>query len=166
MLRMRDCFQRLHRIHIPGFWKVAQVLPGMRAKVQGGGGVKIVDLDTFLRMPAGTVFAPYEPCVFRGRFRIKTDTGSMVENTLFGEPFWGFLGVMSLEPDFVMQDECGHGPFECGQYKTEWCISDDSTAEFMDEEMFAVFEPDEVLKLIKILKWALRGCEGEVETDG
>ncbi len=124
--------------------------------------MKIVDLESFLRMPAGTVFAPYKPCVFTDRFKIKTDTGSMVD-PLFGEPFWGFLGAMSLEPDFKMSEECGHGPFECGKYKTEWCISDDSTADYLEEEMFAVFEPDEIVQLIEVLRWALRGCEGEIK---
>ena len=32
--------------------------------------------------------------------------------------------------------------------------------------MIAIFEPHEVLQLIEVLKWALNGCEGDLNTEG
>ena len=123
--------------------------------------MNIVDREKFLRMPAGTIFAEYKPCVFIGGFQIKTDTGHMVENPMFGEPFWSFLGSMPLEPYFKDFDG-GEGPFECGNYPVEWCVYDDSSADYFETDMIAIFEPHEVLHLIEVLKWALNGCTGEV----
>ena len=37
--------------------------------------MKLVDFKTFNRMPAGTIFAPYTPCVLEDRLAIKTDHG-------------------------------------------------------------------------------------------
>ena len=124
--------------------------------------MKIVDSETFLRMPAGTIYAEYTPCTLIGGFSIKTDTGEMVENPLFGGPFWSFIGGMPLEPTFTDFDG-GMGPMECGDYKVEWCVYDDSYADYTDGDMIAIFEPKEVLQLIEVLKWALNGCEGKIK---
>lgn len=125
--------------------------------------MNIVDRETFLRMPAGTIFAEYKPCVFIGGFQIKTDTGHMVENPMFGKPFWSFLGSMPLEPYFKGFDG-GGGPFTFGSYPVEWCVYDDSSADYFETDMIAIFEPHEVTQLIEVLKWALNGCAGEVKT--
>ena len=58
--------------------------------------MKIVDFKTFNYMPAGTIFAPYEPCVLKDRLAIKVDHGREDDYKPYGN--WMFNGVMPLEP--------------------------------------------------------------------
>lgn len=37
--------------------------------------MKLVNFETFNRMPTGTIFAPYNPCVMEDRMSIKVDEG-------------------------------------------------------------------------------------------
>ena len=37
--------------------------------------MRLVTYDEFVRMPAGTIFAPYEPCVLKEELAIKVDPG-------------------------------------------------------------------------------------------
>ena len=118
----------------------------------------IVDFHDFIRMPAGTVYAPYEPCVF-GDFAIKTDTGYEVIG-YDGKRYWDFLGSMPLHPNFADDD---HVAFDKGVYETEMSVYDTAACDFDEEELFAVLEPHEVKRLINSLYWALEGCPGELE---
>lgn len=115
----------------------------------------IVNFHDFIRMPAGTVYAPYEPCVF-GDFAIKTDTGYEVIGC-DGKRYWDFLGSMPLYPSFTDDDLA----FDKGTYETDMCVYDTTGCDFEEEELFAVLEPHEVKRLINALHWALKGCPGD-----
>ena len=51
--------------------------------------MKIVDFKTFNRMPAGTIFAPYTPCVLEERLAIKVDHGGEFDSEKYFHD-WGF----------------------------------------------------------------------------
>lgn len=112
----------------------------------------IVDYDTFIRMPAGTIFAPYEPCAFMDRFEIKVDHGEEWNGK------WGFIGTMPLEPCLGV-----NGPFDFGQWDTELAIYDGDSNDASEYKMFAVLEKHEVERLIGALWWALKGCAGDLD---
>ena len=83
--------------------------------------MKIVDYKTFVRMPAGTIFASYKPCAF-GDFEIKTDTGHFRTKDK-----WGFLGTMPLDPYFIDEDHLAFGP---GTFETELAVYDNADYDY------------------------------------
>lgn len=111
--------------------------------------MKIVDFKTFNRMPAGTIFAPYTPCVLEDRFAIKVDHGRELK---FG---WAFNGVMPLEPwniNSFFGDESVRATFE---------IYDGDSNDYRDYEQFLIFEECDIDRLIQVLLWAKGGCKDE-----
>lgn len=118
--------------------------------------MKIVDFETFVRMPAGTIFAPYKPCVLEEGLAIKVDEGSGVK------PSWyqyshSFNGVMSLEP--WLGDSCLFEPGD--QEPATFEIYDGDNNDYRDYEMFLIFEEEDVNRLIRVLEWAKGGCVGD-----
>ena len=73
--------------------------------------MKIVDYNEFIRLPAGTVFCPYEPCFFHSPLQIKTDTGWQSGTKYL------FNGTISLEPSFSDQENLA---FCAGKYEAHW----------------------------------------------
>lgn len=124
--------------------------------------MKIVTFDEFNQMPAGTIFAPWEPCVYLEPFKIKTDTGEWVKpNRRFfdqKEKFYMFNGVLDLAPDVPVTKDCG--TFRT----TQWTWDGDSN-DYRDYSLFAILEPYEVDRLTKALEWAKSGCQGEWSGD-
>ncbi len=109
----------------------------------------------FASMPAGTLFAPYKPCVFNDRFEIKVDAGEEVD---FGSyKMWCYNGTMPIEP--WLGDDA---PMTFGKYDVDWEVYDGDQNDISDEKMIAVLEPEEVKRLIRILEWSLNGCKGDV----
>lgn len=117
----------------------------------------IVDYNTFVRMPAGTIFAPYTPCVYEEGFEIKVDGGQEYENMFTGVKKWGFNGTMPLEPWL----DGLSAPTTYGQWDVDFEIYDGDSNDASAYKMFAVLEPHEVQNLIYILFWALGGCTGD-----
>lgn len=117
--------------------------------------MKIVNYETFVRMPAGTIFAPYEPCVALEDWEIKVDEPREYKRN--GEKYWAYNGTMPLEPSFINPEEAT----DFGTYETEMFIYDGSNADILEYKMFAVFEPHEVERLIYALRWALEGCKND-----
>ena len=111
----------------------------------------IVDFETFNRLPAGTIFAPYTPSVLREGLAIKVDHGRE-----FKDYGWSFNGVMPLEPwnlDCVFDEDPIKATFE---------IYDGATADYMDYEQFLIFDECDVDRLIQVLLWAKHGCPDEL----
>ena len=113
--------------------------------------MKIVNPEEFARMPAGTIFAPFVPCVLNDRLQIKVDKGHMVK--AWGKEFWAYNGTMPLEP-WNLQDFCEIGD----QADAEFEVYDGDQNDLIGEKMVLVFEPQDVERMIEILKWAQRGC--------
>lgn len=119
--------------------------------------MKIVNYEEFIRMPAGTIFAPYEPCIFKEELAIKTDTGEEHDIPFYGKR-WCFNGVMPLRP--WLGDCCTL--YSAGdQEDASFEIYDGDHNDYDNDGLFAILEEQDVKKLIDILQWALKGCEDE-----
>lgn len=111
----------------------------------------LVDFETFNRLPAGTIFAPYAPCVLKEELAIKVDRGRE-----FKEFGWSFNGVMPLEPwnlDCVFDEEPVKATFE---------IYDGCTNDYCNYEQFLIFDDCDIDRLIQVLRWAKAGCPDEL----
>jgi hypothetical protein len=114
--------------------------------------MRIVDAETFMAMPAGTVFAKYEPVVFED-LRIKGDT-------LHASDFL----YQDLIPSFVTTDSSieyiDHlQAIEYGQVAPDLdynCQGRDGC--FQMDQLYAVFEPRDVSAMISRLQEALAAC--------
>ena len=110
--------------------------------------MKIVDYNEFIRLPAGTVFCPYEPCFFHSPLQIKTDTGWQSGTKYL------FNGTISLEPSFSDQENLAFG---VGRYEIGFPVCDTSSIDFDENSLFAILDKEEIENLIDLLKWALKG---------
>jgi hypothetical protein len=119
--------------------------------------MRLVDFEEFCRMPAGTIFAPYEPIVLKEYLAIKVDPGTdmMKDKLIFSHTF---NGVMSLEP-WIDPDTTlwSIGDQEDASFE----IYDGDNCDYMDYEMFLVFEEADIDRMINVLTWAKNGCVGE-----
>mgnify|MGYP006923264984 CR=1 FL=1 len=118
--------------------------------------MKLVGFEEFCRMPAGTVFAPYEPIILADRLAIKTDAGEDMP----ADYEWmrhDFLGVMPLEP--WIDDKCDL--WKIGDSRpASFEIYDGSAVDYVDYKMFLVFDEFDIDRMINALTWAKNGCEG------
>ena len=111
----------------------------------------LVDFETFNRLPAGTIFAPYTPCVLKERLAIKVDRGQE-----FKEYGWLFNGVMPLEPwnlDCVFDEDPIKATFE---------MYDGCTNDYYGHKQFLIFDEYDIDRLIKVLQWAKAGCPDDL----
>lgn len=123
--------------------------------------MKIVTYDEFVRMPAGTIFAPWTPCAYKDEFEIKVDGGHSYINRYSGKECWGFNGTMPVFP-YANDDWCFRG---VGPIHSEMYLYDGSNADYDDDELFAVMEEKDIRKMIEALEWALKGCTGDFDTE-
>lgn len=118
--------------------------------------MKIVDFETFVRLPAGTIFAPYKPCVLEDRLAIKVDEGKDYI-TIIGHVVHMFNGVMELQP--WLGDSCLFTPGD--QEPASFEIYDGDNNDYLDYKMFLIFEKEDIERLIRVLRWAKNGCVGD-----
>ena len=112
--------------------------------------MRLVDFETFNRLPAGTIFAPYTPTVLKEGLAIKVDHGREFKNC-----GWLFNGVMPLEPwnlDSVFDNE---------QIKATFEIYDGCTNDYCDYKQFLIFDECDIDRLIQVLLWAKGDCKDE-----
>ena len=115
--------------------------------------MKIVTYEEFVRMPAGTIFAPFKPNVFEDEFKIKVDGGKEMSLPLApNTKVWVYNGTMPLRPWL------GDDFFTYGENDVELEIYDGDQNDVRDYDMIAVLEPHDVKELINALYWALDGC--------
>lgn len=120
--------------------------------------MKIVDHETFIRMPAGTIFAPWKPCVMGAEPEIKIDHGRETLIVLGGhlKKIWSFCGTCPIVPQPVK----GEG-FDFGEVESEFWYYDGDSNDAREYEMFLIFEEKDIDNMIKVLQWAKDGCPGE-----
>ena len=117
--------------------------------------MKIVDYNTFVRLPAGTIFAPYTTCSLEGELEIKVDGGHAYESPYLPEG-WRFNGTMTLSPWFEnLSLLLGPGDEAPASFE----VYDGSNVDYQDYKMFLIFEDEDVERLIKVLEWARSGCK-------
>ena len=105
--------------------------------------MKIVNRNTFLAMPPGTIYSKFEPCIF-GDLCIK-------EESLSND--WFYQDIVDA---IDVNDSGEFGEILCRANDTGesipmdfHCLSRDGL--FDDNQLFAVFERDDVVALIKRL---------------
>lgn len=121
--------------------------------------MKLVNFDDFSRMPAGTIFAPYTPCVLEEGLAIKVDPG---EDMPEDYPYYrhAFNGVMSLEPWITSETVLWNlGDQEDASFE----IYDGDSNDYSEYEMFLIFEEKDIDRMIRVLLWAKNGCVGEYD---
>lgn len=120
--------------------------------------MKIVDYDTFIRMPTGAIFAPWEPCVMRAEPEIKIDHGRETVIGSGGKPkkIWYFNGTCPIVPQPIE----GKG-FEFGEVESEFWYYDGDSNDAREHKMFLIFEEKDIDNMIKVLQWAKDGCPGD-----
>lgn len=106
----------------------------------------IIPRQEFLKMPAGTIFAPWIPNEFADEFEIKVDGGDGKR----------YCGTMPLVPWL----EDGVSP---GRNDIDFEIYDGDQNDICEYAWIAVLEEKDVRNLISKLEWALKGCPDEEE---
>jgi len=109
--------------------------------------MKIVDYDTFIKMPAGTLYAEYTPCVF-GDTRIKHDI-------LNGGKDW-FYSDLTTNPEYNGNWEDVCESMEKGEdvpRETDCCQRDGM---FDYDRKFLVYSGHDVETMIETLKETLK----------
>ena len=122
--------------------------------------MKIVNFEEFNRMPAGTIFAPYEPCMAKDEPEIKFDQGQLCTYEGTGlSPAWLFNGTVPIIPSPEIDD----ASFDYGKVKGQFHFYDGCSADYCDEKMFLIYEKEDILAMMRLLAWALDGCPGSFE---
>jgi hypothetical protein len=112
--------------------------------------MKIVDRQTFLAMPAGTVFAKYRPCIFEHP-QIKGDT-LLPNDFLYYELFDGWFANNSTTDDYVATLDA----IQLGQDSPPMNIdSVERDGLHDDDQLFAIYEAEDVAEIIKRLQAAI-----------
>lgn len=136
--------------------------------------MKIMFKKEFDRMPAGTVFAEFKPCIF-GQIMIKEDSGyeHHYNETWFKGDMWYWNGATDLIPDIDYIDKLWEtnvkklgdeliGTEQENKYyigtteETENTCWDCSSADYNDNDLFVVFEEYEVKRMINMLQETLK----------
>lgn len=121
--------------------------------------MRLVNFEEFCRMPAGTIFAPYEPCILKEGLAIKVDEGEDIldEHKRYTHMF---NGVMPLEPRINSIAPRLWNPGDTEEASFE--IYDGDNNDYADYKMFLIFDEHDINKMIDILKWAKNGCKGDI----
>lgn len=106
----------------------------------------IVKREDFLKMSAGTIFAPWTPNCFMGTFEIKVDPGRF-----YPDCGWVYSGTMPLEP-WLDDHICP------GHNDVDFQVYDGDQNDVSEYEYIAVLERKDIENLIGKLRWALNGC--------
>lgn len=121
--------------------------------------MKLVNFATFTKLPPGTIFAPYKPCCLQDRLAIKVDKGEpwKVIDGLVG---YHFNGIMPLEPWIDNYDIL----YEVGdEVPASFEIYDGSSIDYQEYNLFLIFDPTDVDRMISVLEWAKNGCKGDID---
>ena len=124
--------------------------------------MKLVNFEEFCKMPAGTIFAPYTPCVLEEELAIKVDEGEDMPESY---PYCRhtFNGVMPLQP---WMGDAHDNLWNIGdQAPASFEVYDGDNNDYMDYKMFLVFEELDIDRMINALIWAKNGCVGECYCD-
>lgn len=100
--------------------------------------MKILNLQDFLKMPSGTVFRKFEPCIYDG-ICIKKHSINTID--------FCYVGT-----DFVDGDG-QYVNLETGEFKMEYIVGRDGC--FDEDQLFAVYDKSDLVELIEVLQESL-----------
>ena len=129
--------------------------------------MRFVDFATFVKLPAGTLFVPVEDGCPLGNLSIKYDEGYDNKSTITPVAPEGhfFNGVISLIP-WNIADLSNILNLEM---PSSFEICDNSNVDYYEYKNFLIFSSSDLDRLIKLLEWARKGCNGknpgEVDTN-
>lgn len=115
--------------------------------------MKIVDRQTFLAMPAGTVFSTYEPVIF-GPLMIKGETihgGSGKAIDFFEQQI---ADAVECDDSGEFMDVLEAARCDGGSFRMD-LETESREGLFDDDQLYAVWEKDDLVSLIKRLKRCL-----------
>jgi hypothetical protein len=120
--------------------------------------MKIVDRQTFLAMPEGTVFSKYKPCIFDGLFVKASHGGEYANDFLYDDliaPVDAGDSGEGFDMLFASQERGDEVPLT---------FSDATTRDglFDDDQLFAVYSDDDVSMLIHRLLAASGDLYGDI----
>lgn len=120
--------------------------------------MKIVDYETFIHMPPGTIFAPWKPCVMRDFPEIKIDHGreELISSGGRLKKVWMFNGTCHMLPQPAESEG-----FDFGEVASEFFYYDGDSTDASEYGMFLIFEEKDIDNMIKVLQWAKDGCPGD-----
>ncbi len=107
--------------------------------------MKIVNLETFLSLPSGTIYSKYEPCCFDG-LMMKGDS-LMKTNDFIYQNLIGNIKAPSSEDFCCNCDKMEQG--ESVELDFDFMGRDGL---FEEDQLFAIYENNDIKKLIKALK--------------
>lgn len=114
--------------------------------------MRIVDRKTFLAMPIGTVYQKYQPCCFDA-LMIKGET--CASNDWFEQEIGGnIVGTNNSEEFFTACEAMQRGETRAIDFDIQG-----RDGLFDNEQLFAVWDRDDVTNLIARLTLALEGAE-------
>ena len=115
--------------------------------------MKIVDLQTFLSLPEGTVYSRYQPCIFTGLEVKASAPGDMDHDWCYDDL------IIPIDADDSGDFSAKCSIAEAGvSVALDFYNSTSRDGMFDDEALFAVMEPDEVRALIAKLEKSLPDC--------
>lgn len=103
--------------------------------------MEILTKEEIKNYPNGTIFCTYTPNIFTSNYHIITESSKD-----------GWNSELSLEPS--IKDGC-----------TQWCTDDTCWWEYDDNQLFVVFDTQEVQQIVNCFIWALTGCKGYFNED-
>ena len=115
--------------------------------------MRIVNLTEFLTMPVGTVFCKYQPCMFDD-IQIFTGRSTVSESSIDFNFFdlFDVDGTDSREYIEVLLEAEKTGK----SFKLDFSATDNDGL-FEDNQLFAVFEKEDIEGMIKVLQNSLAG---------
>lgn len=112
--------------------------------------MKIIDRKTFLTLPSGVLYMPFEPCAF-GQLAIKEST---VGNDFLVQNLDAVRAIGDKDEIDIL-----HEAMESARsFELDFnCLGRDGM--FDDSQLFAIFEPDDVIALIRRLSMLIPMAE-------
>lgn len=116
----------------------------------------IMNKKELSKCPNGTVFMLYRPQILDDEIHILTGQDDYYKPK--NKVFWN--GELSLTPSMDYEDVMGYP-----NIMTQWMTTDNSSTDYDDDQLFAVFCKTEVQQMINALIWALNGCNSYFDED-
>jgi hypothetical protein len=114
--------------------------------------MRIIKRDEFLNLPENILYSFYEPVVFNG-FMIKTS--SLADGWQNDWLYVDLIGSIDTDSSDDFSKKCKQ--MESGKSMPVDLEASSRNGEFVDEQLFAIYEPEDIKNIISKLKQCLDG---------
>jgi len=108
--------------------------------------MRIIKRKEFLKMPSGTLYSYYEPCIFR-ELNIKTSDSTDYENDFV---YFGLIGKFDTQDGKDDSEMCSR--MELGESIPASFEETQREGLFDDDQLFLIYEKEDVEGMIKTLQ--------------